>query len=137
MAKTYVVTAPLAIVRNSEQGGRHEYLYQGAPLPGYVAAEERDRLVDAGLVAAQGDAGGTTPATSPDQLNPAVLVAPSAPSRQPAAPPVRTMSDGDDPGDFTVEQVNAHLANADDAERTRVIEAEAAGKNRASITSNS
>lgn len=84
MAKTYTVTAPLAIVRNTQQGGRQEYLYQGSVLPGYVSSEEAERLVEAGLVASQSDAeeAGVTPATSPDQLNVEVLVAPG--KEQPA-----------------------------------------------------
>jgi hypothetical protein len=77
MATTYTVTAPLAVVRNSEQGGRQEYLYQGSPVPSYVSAEEIKRLVDDGLVSKHDDAeeAGVTPASSPDQLNTDVLVA--------------------------------------------------------------
>lgn len=39
-----------------------------------------------------------------------------------------------DPGAHTVAEVSAYLASADDAERARVIEAEAAGKARKTIT---
>lgn len=38
-----------------------------------------------------------------------------------------------DPSEATVEEVNTYLEGADDAERTRVLEAEAAGKNRKGI----
>lgn len=44
-----------------------------------------------------------------------------------------TMQTGDDPGDFTVEQVQAHLDGADKDERTRVLDAERAGKARVGI----
>lgn len=82
MATSYVVMAPLAVVRNSEQGGRQEYLYQGAPVPSYVASDEVKRLLDDGFIAAVGDAEDVTPATSADQLNTDVLVAPG--KEQPA-----------------------------------------------------
>jgi hypothetical protein len=39
-----------------------------------------------------------------------------------------------DPSKATVEEVNTYLEGADEAERTRVLEAEAAGKNRKGIT---
>jgi hypothetical protein len=83
MATSYVVTAPLAIVRNSEQGGRQEYLYQGAPVPSYVSSDEVKRLADAGLIAGgnDDDAKATTPATTPDQLNADVLVQAPAPAK--------------------------------------------------------
>lgn len=45
-----------------------------------------------------------------------------------------TMALGGDPGDFTVSEVVAYLETADEVERTRVIDAEIAGKNRAGIT---
>lgn len=38
-----------------------------------------------------------------------------------------------DPSDHTVDEVNAYLANADDDERDRVLEAERSGKGRTSI----
>jgi hypothetical protein len=38
-----------------------------------------------------------------------------------------------DPADFTVDQVNAYLATADEAEQKRVLDAEASGKNRSTI----
>lgn len=38
-----------------------------------------------------------------------------------------------DPADHTVAEVNAYLADADAAEHARVLSAEAAGKNRASL----
>jgi trigger factor len=44
------------------------------------------------------------------------------------------MAAGDDPADFKVEEVQAYLAGADDAEKERVLAAEAAGKNRSTIT---
>jgi hypothetical protein len=44
------------------------------------------------------------------------------------------MSVGDDPADFTVAEVQAYLAGADDAEKERVLAAEAASKNRSTIT---
>jgi hypothetical protein len=40
---------------------------------------------------------------------------------------------GDDPADHTVEEVVSWLDQADDTERARVLEAEAAGKNRVSL----
>ena len=43
-------------------------------------------------------------------------------------------TDAFDPSDHTVDEVKAHLAKADDAERDRVIAAEKAGKGRTSIT---
>lgn len=43
------------------------------------------------------------------------------------------MRDGDDPGRFTISQVTAHLDQASDEERTRVLDAERAGKNRKGI----
>jgi hypothetical protein len=133
MATPYVVTAPLAVVRNTEHGGRQEYLYQGAPVPSYVSSDEVKRLSDDGLIASTGDAESVTPATSPDQLNPDVLV-PSGKSTSDSGSGTRTMAAGDDPADFTVGEVQAFLADADDAERTRVLDAESSGKNRTSIT---
>lgn len=38
-----------------------------------------------------------------------------------------------DPSDYTVDQVNDYLADADDAERERVLDAERTGKNRVGI----
>lgn len=38
-----------------------------------------------------------------------------------------------DPSDHTVDEVKAHLENADDAERERVLDAEKAGKARTSL----
>lgn len=38
-----------------------------------------------------------------------------------------------DPSDHSVDEVNAHLANAAEAERQRVLDAEAAGKDRATV----
>jgi hypothetical protein len=38
-----------------------------------------------------------------------------------------------DPSAHTVDEVNAYLADADEAERTRVLEAEAQGKNRTTV----
>jgi hypothetical protein len=43
------------------------------------------------------------------------------------------MQAGNDPGDFTPEQVSAFLTTADDAERERVLAAERDGKNRAGV----
>lgn len=43
------------------------------------------------------------------------------------------MKSGDDPKDFKVQEVNDYLAQADDHERNRVLEAEVAGKNRSTI----
>lgn len=40
------------------------------------------------------------------------------------------MKKGDDPKDFKVDEVEAYLANADEAEKSRVLEAEVQGKNR-------
>lgn len=39
-----------------------------------------------------------------------------------------------DPSEHTVDEVNAHLAEVDDAERDRILAAEAAGRNRTGIT---
>lgn len=50
------------------------------------------------------------------------------------APERKGMSAGDDPADFTVAEVQAYLSSADDVETERVLTAEAAGKNRSSIT---
>lgn len=44
-----------------------------------------------------------------------------------------TMKAGDNPDDFTVDQVTAFLATADDAEKARVIEAEKHGQGRKGI----
>lgn len=38
-----------------------------------------------------------------------------------------------DPSEHTVDEVNEHLATADDAERERVLKAEAEGKNRSTV----
>lgn len=43
------------------------------------------------------------------------------------------MKAGDDPADFTVDQVNAYLATADDDEKTRVLAAEQEGEARKGI----
>lgn len=43
------------------------------------------------------------------------------------------MKDTDDPGDFTVEQVLAHLNRAKPGERIRVLNAERLGKNRITV----
>lgn len=45
----------------------------------------------------------------------------------------KTMSAGDDPADYTVDQVNAHLASADDQERERVLAAERDGEARKGV----
>ena len=45
----------------------------------------------------------------------------------------QTMKTGDDPKDFTVDQVNAHLSSADDDERGRVLQAERDGEGRKGI----
>lgn len=63
--KTYTVSSPLVIVRNPEQGGRQEYLYQGSPLPGYVTDAERDLLLADGHLTS--DSAGLTPVTTPDE----------------------------------------------------------------------
>lgn len=39
-----------------------------------------------------------------------------------------------DPSEHTVAEVNEHLATADEAERKRVLDAEAAGKNRSTVS---
>lgn len=41
-----------------------------------------------------------------------------------------------DPNDHTVDEVNAYLASADDAEKARVLEAEQASQNRKTIDGN-
>lgn len=135
MAKSYTVTAPLAIVRNSQQGGRQEYLYQGSVLPSYVDAEELKRLLDGDLVAetSQAESDGVTPITSPDQLVTSVLVPPATGSGTSTPAPVRTMSAGDDPADYNVGEVQTYLATASDDEKARVLAAEADGKKRASL----
>lgn len=68
---TYIVTAPLVVLRNPEQGGRQEYVYGGSPLPSFVTGEDRKRLVDEGHVATQGAAekDGVTPITTPDEVD--------------------------------------------------------------------
>jgi hypothetical protein len=38
-----------------------------------------------------------------------------------------------DPSEHTVDEVNEHLAKADDAERQRVLDAEKSGKNRSTV----
>ncbi len=43
--------------------------------------------------------------------------------------------DGFDPADHTAAEVQAHLADTDDAERDRILDAERDGKNRKSLTS--
>jgi len=43
------------------------------------------------------------------------------------------MAEGSDPGDFTVKEVQAYLAGASEEEKTRVLAAEADGKNRPSL----
>lgn len=53
----------------------------------------------------------------------------------PQAAPDVDMLPGDDPGSFTVPKVVAHLATADEAEVTRVMDAEQAGKARTGILS--
>lgn len=45
----------------------------------------------------------------------------------------RKMQAGDDPADFTVDQVQAHLATADDTEQERVLQAERDGRARVSL----
>lgn len=51
----------------------------------------------------------------------------------PPAPPL-VADDGEyDPGAYTVEQVNEHLAGVDDVERDRIFDLEAAGKARVGI----
>jgi hypothetical protein len=44
-----------------------------------------------------------------------------------------TMQAGDDPKDYTNDQVNAYLADADETERRRVLEAEQGGEGRVGI----
>jgi len=44
------------------------------------------------------------------------------------------MKQGDDPKDFKVDEVNDYLAGADEAERARVLDAEASGKNRSTVS---
>lgn len=48
---SYVVTSPLVIVRNPEQGNRHEYLYEGAPLPSFVEGDALAGLKTDGHIA--------------------------------------------------------------------------------------
>lgn len=103
----HVVTAPLVIVKD-EAGAQH-YHYQNAILPSYVSAEDLSRLTEDGLIA-------------------------QVKEESQDAAPQRVMAAGDDPGDFKVDEVQAYLASADEDEKTRVLEAEAAGKNRSSIT---
>jgi hypothetical protein len=57
------------------------------------------------------------------------LDAAATPESEPTA-----MAAGDDPAAFTVAEVQAFLAGADDAEKERVLAAEAASKNRSTIT---
>lgn len=45
----------------------------------------------------------------------------------------QTFTTESNPADFTVEQVNAYLATADEAERTRVLDAEKSGKDRSTV----
>jgi hypothetical protein len=77
-----------------------------------VSAEEAKRGEDLGLLAQPGAA---------------------EPAGASASEP-KAMAAGDDPADFKVEEVQAYLAGADDAEKERVLAAEAAGKNRTSLT---
>jgi hypothetical protein len=62
-----------------------------------------------------------------------LLAKPGATEPAAAATP-RAMAAGDDPAEFKVEEVQAYLAGAGDAEKERVLAAEAAGKNRSSLT---
>lgn len=68
--KTYVVVAALAIVRNPEQGNRQEYLYQGAPVPDYVGADDLKRLEEEKFIASTSVAekAGVTPISTPSDL---------------------------------------------------------------------
>ena len=50
-----------------------------------------------------------------------------------AAPEPKVMQEGDDPADFTVDQVNAYLEEADEDEVDRVLEAERQGEARKGI----
>ena len=66
----------------------------------------------------------------------AILALSEGTAPEPAAPADDSdgrMAAGDDPGRYTVPQVNDYLATADDAEKARVLEAERAGKARSSI----
>lgn len=85
-------------------------LYKGAVLPATsdLAKGEAKRLLDGGFVAKH----------EPDE----------ATDPEPVA-----MAAGDDPAGFTAEQVLTHLTGADEAERTRVLEAETGGKARKGV----
>lgn len=106
MAKTYTVSAPAASVYLAT--GAVTLLYKGGVLPGASEMREGEakRLLDGGFVTA-GD-----------------LV-------EEAREPV--FGADSDPADFTSDQVLAYLATADEAERTRVLEAEAEGKQRKGV----
>ncbi len=51
MTTTYTVSAPLALAKGTD--GRIGYYYRGATLEDNVPAEEKQRLVDLGMVTAQ------------------------------------------------------------------------------------
>lgn len=63
MAKTYNVTSPLVIAKL--QGGTYVHLYEGAPLPEDVDADQLKQLVDQKMVAEADTAPVDDPADDP------------------------------------------------------------------------
>lgn len=70
---------------------------------------------------------------APEPNAPSTLATPGAPAA-PAAPNAATPGATFDPGEHDVKGVLAHLDGADEPETRRVLDAEAAGKNRKGIT---
>jgi trigger factor len=78
--------------------------------------------------------GGTTPPTEVAEKVTNAAAWEDGGTSAASSPEPTAMAAGDDPAAFTVAEVQAYLAGADDAEKERVLAAEAAGKNRSTIT---
>lgn len=90
MSKTYTVTSPVVVLRNPEQGGRQEYVYQGSVLPSFVTGDDVTRLLDEGHIAEVG-ATLVTPISTPDQADPITGV--PTPVGQAGTAPVSTAAE--------------------------------------------
>lgn len=105
--QTYVVTAPLVVFRNTD--GTDLYVYRGGPVPESADPEHVKALIKRGML---GKAA-TPKAQDPDPA---------------------TYTDGDDPGDFTIAQVETYVgADAGRAAAVRDLEKARGDKSRSSL----
>lgn len=85
MAKTYTVTAAVAVVR--DEAGKIRYYYQGAVLPRDLPSDELTRLADAGLLGVEDDLVART--SEEVEVAPSTTVSSSPPVDPGAAPKLK------------------------------------------------